>query len=84
MDLLDCSGGLCGSRPADRTGQGFFVSAAAIVRAASPMPVSAVGGITDPRYADDIVQRGLVDAGCVGRAQLKDPEWAAKALAQVG
>ena len=84
VDLLDCSGGLCGSRPADRTGQGFFVPAAAIVRAASPVPVSAVGGITDPRYADDIVRRGLVDAVCVGRAQLKDPEWAAKALAQVG
>lgn len=84
VDLLDCSGGLCGSRPADRTGQGFFVPAAAIVREASPVPVSAVGGITDPRYADDIVRRGLVDAVCVGRAQLKDPEWAAKALAEVG
>jgi 2,4-dienoyl-CoA reductase-like NADH-dependent reductase (Old Yellow Enzyme family) len=84
VDLLDCSGGLCGSRPADRTGQGFFVPAAAIVRAASPVPVSAVGGITEPRYADDIVRRGLVDAVCVGRAQLKDPEWAAKALAEVG
>lgn len=83
VDLLDCSGGLCGSRPADRTGQGFFVPAAAIVRAASPVPVSAVGGISDPRYADDIVRRGLVDAVCVGRAQLKDPEWAAKALAQL-
>ena len=84
VDLLDCSGGLCGSRPVDRTGQGFFVPAAAIVRAASPVPVSAVGGITEPRYADDILRRGLVDAVCVGRAQLKDPEWAAKALAQVG
>ncbi len=84
VDLLDCSGGLCGSRPADRTGQGFFVPAAAIVRGASPVPVSAVGGITEPRYADDIVRRGFVDAVCVGRAQLKDPEWAAKALAQLG
>jgi NADPH2 dehydrogenase len=84
VDLLDCSGGLCGSRPADRTAQGFFVPAAAIVRAASPVPVSAVGGIIDPRYADDIVRRGLVDAVCVGRAQLKDPEWAAKALGEVG
>lgn len=84
VDLIDCSGGLCGSRPTGRTGQGFFVPTAAIVRAASPVPVSAVGGITDPRYADDIVRRGLVDAVCVGRAQLKDPEWAAKALAQIG
>ena len=80
VDLIDCSGGLCGSRPADRTEPGYFVEAGAAVKRAVTVPVAAVGGITDPFYADDLVSRGVLDVVCVGRAQLKDPEWARKAL----
>ncbi len=80
VDLIDCSGGLCGSRPADRTEPGFFVDAGAAVKRAVSIPVAAVGGITDPAYADDLVRREILDAVCVGRAQLKDPAWARKAL----
>lgn len=80
VDLIDCSGGLCGSRPSDRTGVGFFVEAGAAVKRAVAIPVAAVGGITEPAFADDLVRRGVLDAVCVGRAQLKDPEWARKAL----
>ncbi|MHB0979120.1 MAG: NADH:flavin oxidoreductase [Thermoleophilia bacterium] len=80
VDLIDCSGGLCGSRPADRTEPGYFVEAGAAVKRAVPIPVAAVGGITDPAFADDLVRREVLDAVCVGRAQLKDPEWARKAL----
>lgn len=88
VDLVDCSGGLCGSRPAERTGQGFFVEPAGIVKAALvaagfTIPVSGVGGITEPGYADRIVREGLVDAVCVGRAQLADPAWARRALGEV-
>jgi 2,4-dienoyl-CoA reductase-like NADH-dependent reductase (Old Yellow Enzyme family) len=80
VDLIDCSGGLCGSRPADRTEPGYFVEAGAAVKKAVSIPVAAVGGITDPVYADGLIRRGELDAVCVGRAQLKDPEWAHKAL----
>lgn len=80
VDLIDCTGGLCGSRPPDRTEPGFFVEAGAAVKQAVSVPVAAVGGITDPAFADDLVRRGVLDAVCVGRAQLKDPEWARKAL----
>jgi len=80
VDLIDCSGGLCGSRPADRIEPGYFVEAGAVVKRAVTIPVAAVGGITDPAFADDLVRRGVLDAVCVGRAQLKDAEWARKAL----
>jgi NADPH2 dehydrogenase len=80
VDVIDCSGGMCGSRPADRTEPGYFVEAGAAVKRAVTVPVSAVGGITDPAYASDLVRRGVLDAVCVGRAQLKDPVWARKAL----
>lgn len=81
VDLIDCSGGLCGSRPADRTEPGYFVEAGATVKRAVSIPVAAVGGITDPAYADGLIRNGQLNAVCVGRAQLKDPEWARKALA---
>lgn len=80
VGLIDCSGGLCGSRPADRTEPGYFVEAAAEVKGMVDVPVAAVGGIVEPAYADDLIRRGTVDAVCVGRALLKDPEWARKAL----
>jgi NADPH2 dehydrogenase len=89
VQLLDCSGGLCGSRPADRTAPGYFVDAAAAVKAAvtaagCAVPVAAVGGITEPAFAGRLVREGTIDAVCVGRAQLTDPEWARKALAALG
>jgi NADPH2 dehydrogenase len=84
IDLIDCSGGLCGSRPATRTDPGFFIEPAAAVKRAVTVPVSGVGGIVDAAFADSLVRDGSVDAVCVGRAQLKDPEWARKALAELG
>jgi 2,4-dienoyl-CoA reductase-like NADH-dependent reductase (Old Yellow Enzyme family) len=45
------------------------------------VPVAAVGGITEPAFADRLVREGTIDAVCVGRAQLSDPEWSRKALA---
>jgi NADPH2 dehydrogenase len=83
VHLLDCSGGLCGSRPAGRTDPGFFIPAAATVKRAVTIPVSGVGGIGDPLFADSLVQNQVVDAVCVGRAQLEDPGWALRALAMV-
>ena len=81
VHLLDCSGGLCGSRPKDRSGSGFFMREAALVKQAVSIPVSGVGGVVDPMDADRFVREGTVDAVCVGRAILADPGWPAKALA---
>ena len=88
VQLLDCSGGLCGSRPGDRKVPGYFVEAAAAVKAAvvaagRAVPVAAVGGVAEPAFADRLVREGTIDAVCVGRAQLSDPEWARKALASL-
>jgi len=37
-------------------------------------------GITDPFSAEEIVEQGYSDLVGVGRASLKDPMWACKAL----
>ena len=81
VDVIDVSGGVCGSRPEKLQGiQGYFVPQAHKIRDVVNVPVVGVGGIKDPVYADRLVREGIVDLVAVGRVLLKDPEWAIKAL----
>jgi NADPH2 dehydrogenase len=86
VDILDVSGGLCGSQMPgwDKTSQGYFVPLAAAVRAEVDVPVIGVGGITDPRAADDFIQSGQVDLVAIGRAMLTDANWIDGARAALG
>lgn len=81
VDILDVSGGLCGSRPAELQGrQGYFIPQAQQIRSVVEIPVIGVGGIKDPEYADNVIREERVDLVAVGRAFLKDPEWAINAI----
>ena len=81
VDILDVSGGLCGSSPEKlKLVQGYFMGQARQIREVVDIPVVGVGGITDPYYADRFVREGAADLIAVGRALLKDPKWAIKAL----
>lgn len=81
VDIIDVSGGLCGSRPPQLQGvQGFFVPQAQRIKKAVSGPVIGVGGIRVPEYADSLVREGRVDLVAVGRALLEDSEWAVKAV----
>ncbi len=85
VDVVDVSGGLCGSRPDELQGeQGYFVSQASKIKEAVDVPVIGVGGITEPEYADRIVRGGMVDLVAVGRAQKSDPTWVQKARRKLG
>ena len=81
IDVIDVSGGMCGSDPKQlqRT-KGYFVPQARAIKRVVSIPVIGVGRIQDPEYADEIVRRGEVDLVAVGRALLKDPDWAKKAV----
>lgn len=80
VNILDISGGLCGSRPSDLKGkQGYFIPLAEEIGKVVDVPVIGVGGITDPKFADKVVRENRVDLVAVGRAILKDPEWSLKA-----
>ncbi len=84
VDLIDVSGGLCGSDPEELAGEeGYFVKYARQVKEAADLPVIGVGGIEDPAYANKIIKSGQVDLVAVGRAQLSDPDWAEKAVARI-
>jgi len=78
-DLIDVSGGLCGSRPSGK-GPGYFVPYARAIKGAVRVPVSVAGGITDAIQADRIVRDGHADLVGIGRAMLNDPGWASKAI----
>ena len=81
VNILDVSGGMCGSEPKQlRNIKGYFVPQAAKIKKAVKIPVIGVGGIRDAEYADELVRDGLVDLVAVGRALLKDSKWAEKAI----
>ncbi|MEV4090114.1 tRNA-dihydrouridine synthase, partial [Nonomuraea fuscirosea] len=48
------------------------------------MPVAAVGEITEPAQAEEIVAAGRADAVLLGRELLRDPYWARRAARELG
>jgi len=81
IDILDVSGGLCGSRPKDLGDQpGYFVPLAQSIRSVVDVPVIAVGGIKDAVFANSVIAEEKADLVAVGRALLKNPDWAREAL----
>jgi len=81
VDVIDVSGGMCGSDPKQlRRVKGYFVPQASKIKRVVRVPVIGVGRITQAEQADKLVRDGLVDLVAVGRAFIKDPRWAEKAL----
>lgn len=79
-DVIDVSGGLVGHLHPDNMGPGFFVPQAAAVKKAVDVPVIGVGGVKTPEEANEIIRSGKVDLVAIGRAIVKDPNWASKAI----
>ena len=80
VDIIDVSGGLCGSRPAElQNRRGYFIPQAQQIKEVVNVPVIGVGGITEPEYANSLILEGRVDLVAVGRALLEDPDWAIEA-----
>jgi len=84
INMVDVSGGLIGSRPESTSPQGSFIPLAEEIKKAVNVPVIGVGGVTDPRFADEVIRQGKVDLVAVGRALLADPDWALKAANALG
>ena len=75
VDILDVSGGMCGSEPKQlRQMKGYFVPQAEAIKKSVNVPVIGVGGITTPEFADELVREGRIDLVAVGRAFWSDAE----------
>lgn len=82
VDVIDCSsGGLSEETRRSNVprGFGFQVPFAERVRAEVGIPTQAVGLITTPAQAEEIVAQGRADLVAIGRAALEDPYWPARA-----
>ncbi len=83
VDLVDCSSGGNIHDQKIVLGPGYQVPFAAAIRREASMPTAAVGLITEPVQAEQIVAHGQADAVVLARAVLRDPYWprhAARAL----
>ncbi|MFJ4922986.1 NADH:flavin oxidoreductase/NADH oxidase [Streptomyces sp. NPDC088725] len=84
VDLLDVSTGGNAAGVRIPLGPGYQVPFAAQVKAATKLPVAAVGLITDPVQAEKILANGEADAVLLGRELLRNPSWARHAAAELG
>jgi 2,4-dienoyl-CoA reductase-like NADH-dependent reductase (Old Yellow Enzyme family) len=84
VDLVDVSSG--GQVPDARIpiGPGFQVPFAARIRAEAGIPTAAVGMITEPAQADEIVASGQADMVFLAREMLRDPYWPLHAAIALG
>ncbi|MFT3781297.1 MAG: NADH:flavin oxidoreductase/NADH oxidase [Nibricoccus sp.] len=82
-DLIDCSSGGVVGHAKIKTGPGYQVPFAERIRREAGIATAAVGLITEPAQADEIIRSGKADLVLLARAELNDPNWplhAAKAL----
>jgi 2,4-dienoyl-CoA reductase-like NADH-dependent reductase (Old Yellow Enzyme family) len=86
-DLIDCSSG--GMVPSAKipAGAGYQVPLAEAIKAGAGVPVSAVGFITEPMQADEVVRNNRADLVLLAREELRSPYWpihAARVLKKTG
>lgn len=85
VDLVDASSAAnTPDRPPVALEQGYQVPLAEEVRASGAVLAGAVGLISDPDYAEQILADGRADVVFIGRAALREPAWPQRAAAELG
>jgi len=84
VDLIDCSSGGLVAHAKVEVGPGYQVPFARRIRAEARVATGAVGLITEPALAEEIVAGGSADAILLARAMLDDPHWPLHAAHALG
>jgi 2,4-dienoyl-CoA reductase-like NADH-dependent reductase (Old Yellow Enzyme family) len=84
VDLIDCSSSPVAAGAKIPVGAGFQVPFADAVRRATGIPTAAVGFITEPMQADEIVRNGRADIVLMARELLRNPNWPIQAATALG
>ncbi|HZC44207.1 MAG TPA: NADH:flavin oxidoreductase/NADH oxidase [Acidobacteriaceae bacterium] len=79
IDLVDCSSGGNDPRQQIPVGPGYQVAFAERIRREAGIPSGAVGIITAPEQADQIIRTGQADVVSLAREMLRDPYWPLRA-----
>ena len=83
VDLVDCSSGGNVVDAKIPMGPGYQVQFAERIRRDVGILTGAVGMITDPHQADEIVSKGQADMVLLAREMLRDPYWPLHAAAEL-
>ena len=84
VDLMDCSSGGLVPDAKIKVEPGYQVPFAEKVRHGADIATAAVGFITEPKQADDIVRSGKADVVLLARQFLRDPYWPVHAAKTLG
>ncbi|WP_295854284.1 NADH:flavin oxidoreductase/NADH oxidase [Tardiphaga sp.] len=84
VDWIDVSSGGVSPQQKITLGPGYQVPFAEAVKKATGVPVMAVGLITEPQQAEDIIASGQADFVALARGLLYNPRWPWHAAAQLG
>jgi 2,4-dienoyl-CoA reductase-like NADH-dependent reductase (Old Yellow Enzyme family) len=84
VDLVDVSSAGLVPEQKVEIGPGYQVPFARAVREGSGLPTAAVGLITEPAQAEQVLAEGSADAVLLARAVLRDPMWPLRAAHDLG
>ena len=84
VDLMDCSSGGNVPRAQIPVGPGYQTAFADQIRREAKILTGAVGMITSPIQAEQIVTTGQADAVIIAREFLRDPYWPLRAARELG
>jgi 2,4-dienoyl-CoA reductase-like NADH-dependent reductase (Old Yellow Enzyme family) len=83
-DLVDCSSGGNSAVAQIPAGAGYQVPFSEAIRREVAIPTAAVGLISDPMQADQIIRNRQADLVLLARAELRDPYWPIHAAIALG
>ena len=83
IDLIDCSTGGLVATAEIPTGPGFQVPFAAAIKTKAGIATGAVGLISEPAQAEQIVATAQADAVFIGRELLRNPYWPLRAAREL-
>lgn len=84
IDLVDCSSGGLVPYAKIQVGSNYQVPFAAEIRQKAGIATAAVGLITEPAQAEDILQKGEADAVMIARQFLREPYFTFRAARELG
>ncbi len=84
VDLIDVSSGALVPKARIPVAKGYQVPFARKIRDEAQIMTGAVGMITEPTHANEIITEGDADLVFVGRELLREPYWALKAERELG
>lgn len=78
VDFIDISGGMCRYTRSDHNEPGYFRDMTKAIKNKITIPVVLTGGVTTFEQAEHLLEEGCADLIGIGRALLRDPNWALK------